>query len=61
MILAPVDHGPCFYITCLTCKGQFLAGGKLQGPMVYADLQGPAFKAYYCAPCAAAALPQEVK
>lgn len=33
-------------VVCLSCSGRFYLDRG------YADLDGPSFKAYYCAPCA---------
>ena len=41
--------GTEFITECFNCYKTLLAG---EGKKVYADLDGPAFKAYYCAPCA---------
>jgi hypothetical protein len=64
------DKGRVFYVHCVKCNKQVIAGdvtmgdpgfrnGVPQSFRVYADLDGAPFKDYYCAPCAQAALPQE--
>lgn len=37
---------PPFTATCLACGRELYSGGEA----MYADLDGPAFKAYYCGP-----------
>jgi hypothetical protein len=54
--LAPVT-GRAFVCTCLQCRQRFVAGdrGAADTPtfsLVYADLDGAPFEAYYCALCA---------
>ena len=36
---------PAFYANCLACEKLM----DSEGEAIYADLDGPAFKAYYCA------------
>lgn len=41
--------GRPFYVFCFECGKSVIAG---DGEGVYADLDGPAFRAYYCTECA---------
>jgi hypothetical protein len=45
--------GKLFYCRCLDCGSLLLAGDGPHTVRVYADCNGAAFLAYYCAPCAA--------
>ncbi len=50
LILA--NQGRPFLALCLKCGKHMWAGDVEDGETVYADLTGPAYKAYYCNPCA---------
>lgn len=57
MNLQPIQ-GTVFYFTCYCCKCKAASNGlpvrmgePFEGPAM-ADLDGPAFKAYYCGHCA---------
>uniref|UniRef100_A0A6H2A3G6 Uncharacterized protein n=1 Tax=viral metagenome TaxID=1070528 RepID=A0A6H2A3G6_9ZZZZ len=51
MNLQPVNPAPAFHSECRGCSSPLLV--EPSGPSVWADLEGPAFRAYYCADCSA--------
>ena len=42
-----VEPVPDFYAACLACDRRMWSAGEA----LYADLDGPAFRAYYCGSC----------
>jgi hypothetical protein len=53
-VLVPVT-GPAVYLRCAACHRMLLHDPGSNAPSVYADVNGPAFRAYYCAAAAARA------
>jgi hypothetical protein len=47
MNIQPVSAPPDFWYTCFGCGRRYLTANM----DTYADLDGPAFKAYYCFGC----------